>query len=191
MKIALSTSVGQRGRSGVAAYLFGLIHGLVRTAPDLELTLIGLESDRELFAPWLDRCAWWPVAERWRPAVRDILWHQCRLPRDLARGGFEVLHIPSYRRIVAHAPCAQVVTIHDCAAFAVRGKYDAARMFFGRHIVPRLARRAQAVITVSAATADDVARYLGLRRAGLRVIWNGIDHTRFRPPTPAALADFR
>jgi glycosyltransferase involved in cell wall biosynthesis len=191
MKIALSTSVGQRGKSGVATYLAGLIDGLGRTAPDLQLTLIGLESDRELYARWLDRCAWWPVSEHWRPAVRDIFWHQWSLPRVLARGGFDVLHIPSYRRIVARAPCAQVVTIHDCAAFAVQGKYDAARMFFGRHIVPRLARRAQAVITVSAATADDVTRHLGLPRAGLRVIWNGIDHTRFRPPAPAALADFR
>jgi glycosyltransferase involved in cell wall biosynthesis len=191
MKVALSTSVGQRGRSGVAAYLFGLIDGLVRSAPDLQLTLIGLEEDRGLFAPWLDRCAWLPVAERWRPALRDVFWHQFLLPGVLRRGGFDLLHIPSYRRIVARAPCPQVVTIHDCAAFAVRGKYDAARMLYGRKVVPRLARRAQAVVTVSAATADDVARYLHLPRAGLHVVWNGIDHSRFRPQSAEALGAFR
>ncbi len=191
MKVALSTSVGQRGRSGVATYLSGLIDGLLRTQSDLQLTLIGLEEDRALFAPWLGSCTWHGVREFWRPAARDIFWHQCLLPRVLRRGGYELLHIPSYRRIVARPPCAQVVTIHDCAAFAVKGKYDAFRMFYGKRVVPRLARRAQEVITVSSATADDVALHFRLPRPNMRVVWNGIDHARFRPLGELATSVFR
>ena len=192
LHVAISTSVNQRGKSGVAAYLFGLIDGLVSTCPDVRLTLFGLAADRPLFAPWLARgVAWAEVAETWRPAVRDILWHQFALPRRLRAIGADVVHIPSYRRILAFPPCPQVVTVHDCAAFHVRGKYDAARMAYGRHVVPRLAARARRLLTVSQATAADVEKFFHRPAAEIDVVWNGIDHRRFRPAEPAALAAFR
>ncbi len=191
LHVALSTSVNQRGKSGVAAYLFGLIDGLVNTCPDVRLSLFGLAADKPLFAPWLDRASWVEVDEKWRPAVRDIFWHQFILPGRLREIGAEVVHIPSYRRILARPPCPQVVTVHDCAAFHVRGKYDAARMAYGRHVVPRLATRARRLVTVSRATADDVEKFFHRPAAEIDVVWNGIDHRRFRPADPAALAAFR
>jgi glycosyltransferase involved in cell wall biosynthesis len=108
----------------------------------------------------------------------------------LRRVRADVLHVPSYRRIVWRAPVPQVVTIHDCAAFAVQGKYDWARMAYGKHVVTRLARGATEVMTVSHATAADVERYFGLARNRLRVVWNGIDHTIFRPRPPAEIQSF-
>ena len=92
-----------------------------------------------------------------------------------------MLHIPSYRRIVWRAPIPQVVTVHDCAAFAVRGKYDFARMFYGRHIVSRLARQAGRLMAVSHSTAADMERYFKVRKADVKVVWNGIDHGTFFP----------
>ena len=191
LHVALSTSVNQRGQSGVAAYLFGLIDGLVNTCPEVRLTLFGLADDRPLFAPWLDHATWAEVAESWRPALRDIFWHQCVLPARLRKIGADVVHIPSYRRILAHPPCPQVVTVHDCAAFRVRGKYDAARMAYGRHVVPRLARHARRLATVSQATARDVETFFHRPAAAIDVVWNGIDHRRFQPIPAAALAEFR
>jgi glycosyltransferase involved in cell wall biosynthesis len=182
LHVVLSTSVGQRGRSGVASYLAGLVDGLLgRDEPGFRLTLVGLEGDRPLFAPWLDRCGWEPVAERWRPAVRDIFWHQFLLPARLRRLGADVVHIPSYRRVLARPPCPQVLTIHDCASFQLRGKYDALRNLYTRRVVVPLARRADEVVTVSAATAADVTRFYGRPRDRIDVVWNGIDHRRFRP----------
>ena len=191
LHVALSTSVNQRGKSGVAAYLFGLVDGLVNTCPDVKLSLFGLAADRPLFAPWLDRAAWIDVSESCRPAVRDILWHQFIFPRRLRAIGADVVHIPSYRRILARPPCPQVVTVHDCAAFHVRGKYDAARMAYGRHVVPRLARQARRLVTVSQATARDVEKFFHRPASQIDVVWNGIDHRRFQPATPDALAAFR
>jgi glycosyltransferase involved in cell wall biosynthesis len=186
IRVALSASVIQRGKSGVASYVFGLLDGLRAIDPAIDLTLLGLEEDRPLFERWLDRISWVPVAEKWRPAVRNILWHHTHLPALLKQLRIDVLHIPSYRRIVWNPPAAQVVTIHDCAAFAIQGKYDPARMFYGRYVVSRLARGADAVMTVSPATADDVARYFRIPNA--RVIWNGIDHTVFKPLPAAEIA---
>jgi glycosyltransferase involved in cell wall biosynthesis len=191
LHVALSTSVNQRGKSGVAAYLFGLIDGLVNSCPDIRLTLFGLPDDRPLFARWLDRAAWQDVPPSCRSAVRDILWHQFVFPRRLRTVGAEVVHIPSYRRILARPPCPQVVTVHDCAAFHVRGKYDAARMAYGRHVVPRLARRARRLLTVSRATALDVEKFFHRPASAIDVVWNGIDHRRFLPSSPDSLAGFR
>jgi len=113
--------------------------------------------------------------------VRNVAWHQLVLPGIARREGFDLIHIPSYRRIVACLPCPQLVTIHDCAAFAVAGKYDFARMFYGRVVVKWLARHATRITTVSQTTANDVITYFGLPAKRVDVIWNGIDHKRFKP----------
>lgn len=186
LQVALSTSVGQRGRSGVATYLFGLIDGIVRTAPDIRLRLFGLANDKPLFRPWLDHCDWEEVSEFWRPAARDIFWHQFILPRRLKQAGCDVVHIPSYRRVLAPGPIPQVLTIHDCASFQLRGKYDAARNFYTKRMVVPLARRARELIAVSGTTADDISHFYGVNRDDISVVWNGIDHTRFQPSAAAA-----
>jgi glycosyltransferase involved in cell wall biosynthesis len=184
IRVALSTSVVQRGRSGVATYIFGLLDGLRRIDAPVEMVLLGLADDKPLFEKWLDRCRWIAVDEKFRPAVRNVLWHQTGLRGLLRREKIDVLHIPSYRRIVARPPCRQVVTIHDCAAFAVRGKYDVARMFYGKYVVKALARQAEILTTVSHATAKDVEKYFGIPASGIHVIWNGIDHDFFKPQQP-------
>jgi glycosyltransferase involved in cell wall biosynthesis len=181
LRVGLSTSVCQRGRSGVATYIFGLIDGLVRSAPDVRLTLFGLAGDKPLFARWLDRCSWEEVNERWRPAARDIFWHQCLLPQRLKQAGCDLVHIPSYRRVLARPGVPQVLTIHDCASFRVKGKYDLAREVYTRRLVVPLARRATQLLTVSGTTAHDITQYYGIPRQDITVIWNGIDHARFNP----------
>lgn len=190
-RVVLSTTVAQRGRSGVASYLFGLLDGLKAIDSPVQISLIGLEEDHGLFTRWLDRCDWIPIGERYRPAVRNIWWHQTQLRSVLREQQADVLHIPSYRRIVWNSPVPQVVTIHDCAAFNVRGKYDAARMFYGQHVARRLARGAEAITCVSQATADDVEKHFGIPTSAQSVIWNGIDHGRFQIATESQIADFR
>lgn len=187
INVALSTSVVQRGKSGVATYIFGLLEGLRRTDAEVAITLLGLADDQPLFSRWLDRCRWVSVPEIYRSAVRNIWWHQTKLPQILRRDKIDVLHVPSYRRIVAQPRCPQVVTIHDLAAFALRGKYDLARTLYGKYVVRLLARRADVITTVSRTTADDVERYFGVPTADTHVIWNGIDHDQLQPQSPEAV----
>jgi glycosyltransferase involved in cell wall biosynthesis len=181
MRIALSVSVIQRGQSGVASYVFGLLDGFREIGAKLDLVLLGLEEDEALFARWRDLLQWIAVPERYRPAVRNVWWHQTALRPLLRQERIDVLHIPSYRRIVVRPPCPQVVTIHDLAAFSLRTKYDRARMIYGTYVVKHLARQVEAITAVSHATAQDIDRYLGIPKEQVRVIWNGIDHRRFRP----------
>lgn len=181
MRIALSTSVVQRGRSGVGQYVLALVRALLPQAKDHEFILYVLEEDMPLFEFSRPAMRIEPVPERYRPPVRNIAWHQGVLPGHLKRAGIQVLHVPSYRRMLWRRPCALVSTIHDMAPFDFPGKYDRARMFYGRVVVRRLARRQDEIIAVSRLTADGVERRLGVAPGRVTVIPNGLDHARFHP----------
>jgi glycosyltransferase involved in cell wall biosynthesis len=186
MRIGLSTPVMQRGQSGVGQYVLSLVRALLAAPEGNEFTLFVLEEDLPAFAFAADRMTLVPVAECYRPALRNVLWHQLRLPALVRSHGLEVLHVPSYRRMLWSRPCALVATIHDLAPFRVTGKYDPARMFYGRSVVPRLARRQDEIIAVSEYTANDLKTYFGLSRDRVQVIHNGLDHHRFNPGSRTA-----
>jgi len=181
MRIALSTSVIQRGKSGVGQYVLALVRALLQQPGDHQLVLFVLEQDLPLFAFAQGRAEIVTVAERYRPALKNILWHHTVLPGLLRQRHIDVLHVPSYRRLVSRSSCALVATIHDLAPFHVRAKYDAARMFYGRVVVKHLARRQDEIIAISTNTAQDVQRFFGIPTQRQTIIPNGIDHERFQP----------
>lgn len=184
MNIGISTSVVQRGRSGVAQYVFALLRAFRPHATAHRFTLFVLEQDRALFDFAAGEMEIVGVPERYRPPMADIAWHQTQLPALARRRGLEVLHVPSYRRMLWRAPCPRVTTIHDLAAFHVAGKYDWARMFYGRVVARQLARQQEEIIAVSRTTARDLDRFFQLDRRRITVIPNGLDHARFRPAPP-------
>lgn len=183
MKIGLSTSVMQRGRSGVGQYVLALVRALLSSpaAQRHEFTLFVLQEDLARFAFAREAMRLVPVPEFFRSPVRDILWHQAVLPEHARKLQLDVLHVPSYRRMLWAAPCPLVATIHDLAPFHLAGKYDRARMFYGRVVARRLARRQDEIIAVSRHTACDVAAFFGLPRGRINIIRNGLDHERFHP----------
>jgi glycosyltransferase involved in cell wall biosynthesis len=181
MRIGLSTSVMQRGRSGVGQYVLALARALLDHAARHEFTLFVLEEDLPLFAFAATAMRLVPVAEKFRPAVSNVLWHQRHLPGLARRLRLEVLHVPSYRRLLWPHPCPLVATVHDLAPFRVPGKYNLARMLYARAVVPRLARRQDEIIAVSQFTADEIGIFFGRLRQPPTVIPNGLDHERFHP----------
>lgn len=181
MKIGLSTSVIQRGRSGVGQYVLSLVRALLPVARTHEFTLFVLEEDRPLFAFAAGAMRVATVAERHRPPLKNILWHQTALPRLARAAALDVLHVPSYRRMVWSRPCALVATIHDLAPFHLAGKYDWARMFYGRVIARRLAHRQDEIVAVSQLTARDIETFFRVPADRVTVVPNGLDHDRFSP----------
>lgn len=186
MKIALSTSVIQRGKTGVAQYVLALTRALMPYTDVVKFHILALAQDLPLFDFARGRMEIVPVDERWRSPVRNIWWHQRVLPGWLADQQIDVLHVPSYRRMVCSAHCNLISTIHDLAPFHVKKKYDLARMLYGRLVVKLLARRQNGIIAVSSSTARDVERFFGVPVQKQNVILNGIDHTRFNLGDPVA-----
>jgi glycosyltransferase involved in cell wall biosynthesis len=181
MRIGLSTSVIQRGRSGVGQYVLALVRALLAEAERHDFFLFVLEEDRPLFDFVGDAMQIIPVAERFRPPVQDIRWHQFELPRLVRAHELDVLHVPSYRRMLWPRPCPLVATVHDLAAFRVPKKYDWLRMFYGRYVVRQLAWRQDEIVAVSRATASDLQQFFGLPATRVTVIHNGLNHARFTP----------
>ncbi len=181
MRIGISTSVIQRGKTGVAQYVLALLRALLPHSSKHQFSLFVLEEDLPLFDFAKNRIQLIAVPETFRPPVRNIVWHQTELASLSQRHGLEVLHVPSYRRMLWRRPCALVATIHDLAAFHVANKYDWKRMFYGRVIARRLAWRQHQIIAISENTARDIDRFFKLPRQRISVIHNGLEHERFFP----------
>ena len=190
MKVLLSAGMIQGGRSGVGRYVIALGEALVREQPSVDLHIAGLDADRGLF-PWLRDDRWIPIPANMSGGARNLLWHQTSLNGVVGKSKIDLVHIPSYRRMMWSCGVPQVATIHDCAPFILREKYDFFRGFFGRVIVPMIARRVQRVIAVSETTGKDVVRWMKVPSAKVTVVPNGIDHQMFRPPSAEAIAGFR
>lgn len=182
MRIGFSTFVMQGGKSGIAAYIRDLIRALQQTdfQNQYELLMARNEADliplsnprfsKRLSASWINR------------PIPNLLWHNLVLPQ--AR--YDLLHIPSYRRIPRLKRTRVVATVHDLATFHVDGKYDRARMFFNRRLVPGMIHNADHVITVSQHTKNDLVELIGYPEERISVIYSGIDHNRFFPQQGAA-----
>jgi glycosyltransferase involved in cell wall biosynthesis len=181
VKIGISTSVIQRGKTGIAHYLFSLLGELKAYTEQHSFTLFVLEEDVPLFDFLDGSMEIGRVAEKHRSPIANIVWHQTDLPRLCAKLNLDAVHVPSYRRLLFRAPCAKIGTIHDLAPFHVRGKYDIARMIYGRYMVKRLARRQDAIIAVSQNTANDITRFFGISQDRIDVVHNGLNHARFQP----------
>ena len=145
------------------------------------MTLYVLEEDLPLLDFAKGQMQLVPVPERFRPPVKNILWHQTELPKLARRHGLDVLHVPSYRRLLWPKPCPLVATIHDLAPFRVTRKYDWKRMLYGRVVARRLAQRQDQIIAISENTARDIRTFFRVPPERMTVVHNGLEHDRFFP----------
>lgn len=181
VRIGITTSIVQQGKTGISRYLLSLLKEFLNFNLDCEFYLYVLQDDLHLFEFAIDRCRIHVVPRIYSNPVRNIIWHQTVLPVLARRHRLDVLHVPSYRRMLWARPCTMVATIHDLAQFNVPGKYDRARMIYGRTVVPHLARRQDRIIAISEYTAHDVRNLFGVKYDRLKVVYNGLDHGRYHP----------
>ena len=180
MKVGLSATVIQGGRSGVGQYIFAIVRELIHL-PNIDLHIFALEHETRLFDFAKGHCKIIPVAAWASSPVKNIWWHHRVAPKIAAELQLDVFHVPSYRRLMSSNQFATVGTIHDLAPFHVKGKYDIARMFYGKVVVKYLASRQTQIVAVSHDTAKDIEHFFNIPKEEVTVIHNGIDHDRFHP----------
>lgn len=181
MKIGFSAFVMQGGRSGVAAYIRELLRQLQEddASNTYDIMLPIKETDLiELTNPNFQKTLYPdPVGI----PVANIIWHNLLLPIIGKTKKYDLLHIPSYRRIPLVKSCPIVATVHDVATLSLDAKYDPARMFFNRRIVPAQIRNADQIITVSHYSKNDIVNLVGVPEEKITVIYSGINHDVFKP----------
>ncbi len=168
---------------GIGRYTRNLLAGFARAAPaDVDWTLLRLRSfpppDRSPLPPHRDLATLRPR----RPELAMLALDPVLLSLELSRARPDVYHavqlgLPAWRRFAA------VVTIHDLAP--LRWPADYLRLPHARvgHVWQySLARRADAIIAVSAATRDDVVTLLRVAPERVHVIPEAVD-VDFSPPS--------
>jgi len=78
-------------------------------------------------------------------------------------------------------PCPSVGTVHDFSSIHVEGKYDPARMFYIKRVLPFLIRRLTRVLTVSESSKKDIVEYAGVPGEQVTVTPNAADYQLYFP----------
>jgi glycosyltransferase involved in cell wall biosynthesis len=171
--------------AGTETYLRGLAPALADAFPDLRLTVATTRSGAAaLRADGWDGFATllaFPCEDGER--VRRQWAEQVLLGRAARREGAEIVH--SLANIAPVFPRARaVVTLHDVTFMreATFGRLTT----WGMSLLVRLAaRRADALITATAAAREEICSVLGLDPARLTIVPHGHEPTRTAHPTPA------
>lgn len=179
MNIGVSTFVLDRGKTGVATYVRELLRFLQLEDTDNTYDLLMAKRDADLIPLSSPNFKKTILPSLIGQPIVNIAWHNTALP--LAGKKYDLLHIPSARRIPFVKGTKVVATVHDLAAFSVEAKYDPARMFFNRKVVPSMIRNADHVIAVSEFTKNDIVKHTGYPEENISVIYSGINHDVFRP----------
>jgi glycosyltransferase involved in cell wall biosynthesis len=116
--------------------------------------------------------------------LNKTLWMQVLLPFQLARVAPDVCH---FTNSVASCwtPCPAVMTIHDTTLWMFPRYHPRRRLLAMRPLIPLAARRAQAIIAVSAATRRDLLRILKVPAHKVHVIHEAAGR-QFRPLASSA-----
>jgi glycosyltransferase involved in cell wall biosynthesis len=186
MNIAFSASVMQSGRSGVAVYIRNLLDSLRAHGGANNFNVYVPARDTTLLPPDEPHFHKHNYATALASPIPNLIWHNTALAAHLHSAPDSILHVPSYRRIPLVKSVPVVATVHDLATFHIDNKYDPARMFFNRHLVPYMIRRADHIITVSHFTKQDIIRFTQYPADKISVIYSGIDHDIFQPKSPRA-----
>ncbi len=191
MRVGITTFGCDAGRSGIGRYAAQLIRELPRLDPDGddEYEVLVHRAERDAFVRETT-AAVRELPGRLTHPLADIAWHQSALPAWCALRGYDVLFLPAgNRRLPAWCPCPTVGTVHDFAALHIAGKYDPARVFYIRHVLPALMRRLDHVLTVSENSRRDIVEHGHVPPERVTVTPLACDPAVFHPRDTAASRD--
>ncbi len=182
MNVGVTTFGGDGGRSGIGRYITQLLRALASIENDAQWQVAVHADEAPVFMP--DAPAWKQstVSGQWRSPVANVAWHQWALPSWCRAGKQDVLFLPAgNRRLPWRCPCPSVGVVHDFSALHVAAKYDPARMFYIKTVLPALIRRLTHVITVSDSSRQDLLEYAKVPDERITVTPLGADHGFFNP----------
>ncbi|HSS77581.1 MAG TPA: glycosyltransferase family 1 protein [Thermoanaerobaculia bacterium] len=118
-----------------------------------------------------------------------VLWQQLRLPRRLARGDVDLFWSPLIT-LPLRCPVPAVATVHDLTALLMPEMHTLKVRWSLLPFLRLSFEQARRLVTISKATADDLAFHFPQCREKIRVVYPGID-PEFRPGEPADVAATR
>jgi glycosyltransferase involved in cell wall biosynthesis len=173
--VVVDADVLGRHRTGDETYVLNLLHELPPLAAAAGLRIAAVTRRPDLVPAGVEAIELTTTVQALRMA-----W---TLPRLLREVGAALVH--TQYALPLRCPCPAVVTIHDLSFErdpASMGRWD--RAVF-RRVVPRAARAAAHVLTVSERSRRDIVDLYGLAAGAVTVTPNGVD-AAFRPGEPGS-----
>lgn len=187
MRIGISAFAGDGGKSGISQYMANICGRVAALAPRHELVAFTGAADRDWVASWHPRIEVVALPDRTAHPIASIAWHLLRLKPALAEHRCELAFMPAgNRRLAWDYGVPSLGTVHDFSQLHVPQKYDALRMAYIMRVLPAMMRRLTRVIAVSESTRRDLETFARVPPERIRVIYNGADLARFKPPADAA-----
>jgi glycosyltransferase involved in cell wall biosynthesis len=146
---------------GTETYASALVRALATLDRRNQYTLFVNDESRDV--RWVDQANFTTVAcaVRATSRARRYAYEQTVLPRLVRRHGVDVLHSLGYVSPL-RLRCASVVTVHDLNYEAIPDSFTPLRRAVLQFFVPRGARRAETVLTLSEASRRRIVGRLGV-----------------------------
>ena len=168
--VAIDADVLGRERTGDETYVRNLLRELALLAPAAGIRLAALTRRPDLVPEGVE-----PVEVL---ARSQIVRMAITLPRVLRRLRVDLVH--TQYALPPRLPCPGVVTVHDLSFERKPELFGLKDRLVFRRVVPRAARRAARVLTVSERTKRDLIELYGVAPDRVVVTPNGVDPA-FRP----------
>jgi glycosyltransferase involved in cell wall biosynthesis len=169
-----------RSPGGIGRYTAQLLTVLPAEFPDVEVVPFTARHSRTEVDSLLAEASV-PPDVRHRAVIQRLprkalyeSWVRLARPRLSGLGLIDLVHAPSVA-VPPRAGCPLVVTVHDAAAELFPEAFPARGRRFHSRGVKAVADRADLVIAVSQAAADEIAAHTPIPETRIRVVPNGVD----------------
>ena len=171
MRLGLITYGLDRPLTGIGRYTVELARALIQHIPDIELTLLTAGEPRALWAgaPLPYRRAHLPGC-RLLPALLTL--GQMLIPHIARRRHLDIVHDPTGVTPfgLGTGPAQSLVTVHDVFSWVFPGTNTHLDQWIYRYWLPHRLRRIGHVLTDSATSKADIARYLNVLSPNITVV---------------------
>lgn len=175
MHIGFSSFVLDDGRSGIATYIIGLLNGLQKVDHENLYEILSVQEQASLIPLHQNNFSLRLQNQFFHSPISNIFWHNFLLPWIAIGSKYDLVHIPTIRRIPIVKGCKMIATVHDMAPFIIKNKYGRIRSYYHHAILSRSIHRCDRLIAVSQTTKNDIVRFTGYSEEKIDVIYSGLD----------------
>lgn len=169
MKIGIDTSILQIDHAGASVYTRGLVKSLLQ---------IDRSNSYSFFSYKYSLTGGNYFGRKLGNVIMDTIWIPRLLPKELKKGKVDLLHCPAFKApLKCDVPL--VATFYDLHILKNPKDYNPWLRYYCKFMLPKIARRADKIITISEFSRNDIINTFSLPAEKVRVTYCGIDD-RFR-----------